>query len=63
MGRINEDKVIGFCLLSAVLGIGSGLIAFHFSKDETLGCGVGMVTGVIGLLMIIFIAKIMRTKE
>jgi hypothetical protein len=55
---VNEDKIAGFCILSAALGIGSGLIAFHFTHDESFGWGVGIVIGVIGLLVMSFFAKI-----
>ena len=59
MSYLSEDKIAGFCILSAALGVGSGVITFHLSHVEGLGWGVGIVVGVIGLLVMIFVAKIM----
>ena len=58
MSYVNEDKIVGFCILSAALGLGSGLITFHFGHDESFGWGVGIVVGVVGLLVAILFAKI-----
>jgi hypothetical protein len=60
---MSEDKIAGFVVLSVILGVGSGVIGYHFSASEALGWGVGMVTGVVGLLTMIFLAKVIETVE
>jgi len=58
MSRVSEDQIAGFCVLSVFLGIGAGLITFHFRADETFGWGVGIVVTVAGLFVMISFAKI-----
>lgn len=63
MSEIGEDKVFGFIVLSAALGLGSGLVAFHFVPDPSLAFGVGLVAGVLLLLATVSIAKLLLISD